>query len=65
MRKAMQLEQTKDERTAENAALRAKNEELEAKIVDTHKREDDYRTQKEHSDETAFLSRQITQLKVK
>jgi dynein light intermediate chain len=42
MRKVTQLEQPKDERTAENAALkgqvaalRAKNEELEAKIIDT------------------------------
>jgi dynein light intermediate chain len=72
MRKAMQLEQAKDERMAENAslkeqvaALRAKNEELEAKIADTEKREEDYKAQreKEHADETAFLKRQTTQLK--
>jgi dynein light intermediate chain len=72
MRKAMQVEQGKDERTAENAALKAqvqvlrqKNTELEAKIHDIEKREADYRAQreKEHADETAFLKRQTGQLK--
>jgi hypothetical protein len=35
MSKAMQLKQAKDEQTAENADLMAKNKKLEAKIVDT------------------------------
>jgi dynein light intermediate chain len=72
MRKAMQLEQEKDDRTAENAALkaqvealRAKNEELQAKMIDIAKREEDYKAQreKEHAEETARLKRQTLQLK--
>lgn len=72
MRKAMQVEQNKDEiyelnRTlkAEKAALEHNNAELMAKIEAIEKREQDYRIQKEkeHSDETAFLRRQTTQLK--
>jgi dynein light intermediate chain len=72
MRKSMQLEQAKDERTAENASLkdqvntlREKNAELKAKIEEIEKREADFRAQreKEHQDETTFLKRQSAQLK--
>lgn len=72
MRKAMQVEQNKDEVYAENArlkeekaALEAKNAELEEKIIAIEKREESYRAQKEkeHADETAFLKRQTSQLK--
>jgi dynein light intermediate chain len=72
MRKAMQLEQEKDERTAENtalkdqvAALRSKNDELKAKMNDIEKREEEFKAQreKEHADESAFLKRQTAQLK--
>lgn len=72
MRKAMTVEQGKDDTLAENASLKEqvatlemKNAELEAKIADIEKREHDYRIQKEkeHADETAFLKRQTAQLK--
>lgn len=72
MRKAMQVEQGKDDVYALNAslkeekkALEQKNAELEAKIQAIEKREEDYRAQKEkeHADETAFLKRQTAQLK--
>jgi uncharacterized protein YdcH (DUF465 family) len=51
--------------TGRGAALRAKNEELEAKMVDIAKLEEDYKTQreKEHAEETARLKRQTLQLK--
>ena len=72
MRKAMCVEQNKDELVSENASLKEqvstlelKNQELEAKIEDIEQREAAYRAQKEkeHADETAFLKRQSAQLK--
>ena len=72
MRKAMQVEQIKDDvyelnRTLkeEKRALEQNNAELLAKIEAIEKREQDYRAQKEkeHADETAFLKRQTAQLK--
>lgn len=72
MRKAMQVEQAKDDVMLENVRLKEerealikKNSELEVKIADIEKREKDYRAQKEkeHAEETAFLKRQTAQLK--
>lgn len=72
MKKATAVEQGKDEVEAENIKLREekkilemKSAELQAKIEEIEKREEDYRAlkEKEHADETAFLKRQTSQLK--
>ena len=72
MRKAMQIEKTKDDMINENTRLKEEKKTLESKIIELQskieaivKREEDYRIQKEkeHADETAYLKRQAAQLK--
>ncbi|EAY18263.1 hypothetical protein TVAG_253750 [Trichomonas vaginalis G3] len=72
MRKSMEIEQNKDDVLTQNArlkdeiaALQQKNKELENKIANIEKQDEEYRKEKEkaHADETALLKRQTAQLK--